>query len=132
MASDRPRWPSTDEGPLVLVVEDEGPIAETLSDIIEDAGYRAITARDGREGLELAREHRPALIITDLMMPHLDGEALIAALRADAARDGHPAPPVILTTAAGQAVLAGVAADVIMRKPFGIDEVEGHLRHFLG
>src|SRR5579872_2370 len=51
---------------LVLVAEDEETIAETLALIVEDAGYVALVARDGREALVLSRQHRPHLIITDL------------------------------------------------------------------
>ncbi len=100
MASDRPRRLTASGGsPLVLIVEDEQPIAEALRDIVEDEGYQTVTARDGQEGLELAREYRPALIITDLMMPRMDGVAFIGAMRIDAAREGWSAPPVILTSA---------------------------------
>ena len=70
--------------PLVLIVDDEAPIAEALALIVEEAGYATLTAFRGPAGLALAREHHPALIFTDMMMPQLDGAALIETLRLDA------------------------------------------------
>ncbi|HLJ82186.1 MAG TPA: response regulator, partial [Ktedonobacterales bacterium] len=90
------------EPALVLIVEDEQPIAEALSFMVEDAGYTTIIASHGQQGLEIARARRLALIFTDLMMPRMDGAAFIAALKAEAAKDGAlPPPPIILMTAAG-------------------------------
>ena len=70
---------------LVLIAEDEEPIAEVVATVVEDAGYTPLLAAHGREALELARAKQPALLITDLMMPYLSGAELIAALRSDAA-----------------------------------------------
>lgn len=117
---------------LVLIVEDEAPIAEALTLIIEDAGYTAITAAHGKEALDLARGSRPRLVITDLMMPHLNGTDLIAALRADAKATGTEPPPVVLMTAAGPARTRDSGADAVLRKPFDITEIEALLRRFLG
>ncbi|HVA92317.1 MAG TPA: response regulator [Chloroflexota bacterium] len=118
--------------PLVLIVEDEEPLAEMVAVIVREAGYRSVVARHGREALKLARAERPALLLTDLMLPHLDGTEIIAALRADAATSGVPAPPMVLMTAAnlGQARAAG--AEVVLRKPFRLEDLEALLRRFLG
>lgn len=129
---------------LVLIAEDEEPIAETISYIVEDAGYTPLVAAHGRQALEFARAERPALLITDLMMPHLDGAALIAALRADAAADGAQggdeggqggqggaAPPIILMTAASLDLARAAGADVVLRKPFALAELEALLHRFL-
>ena len=86
--------------PLVLIAEDEESIAEVVEMLVAEAGYGTVVARDGRQALALAREHWPALLITDMMMPHLDGIDLIAALRAEAADSSRGAPPAILMTAA--------------------------------
>ncbi|MGH2516149.1 MAG: response regulator [Ktedonobacterales bacterium] len=120
------------EPALVLVVEDEQPIAEALSFMIEDAGYATLIASHGQQGLEMARARHPALIFTDLMMPRMDGAALIAALHADAAKDGeHPAPPIILMTAAGFGHAQRAGADIILAKPFDIKDIERLLARFL-
>ena len=116
---------------LVLVVDDETPIVEALSLIIEDAGYTPIGAYHGRSGLELARLRHPELVMTDLMMPQLDGASLIAMLRADALRDGVRAPAIIVMTAGGLHNAEAAGADAVLRKPFDIADVENLLHRFL-
>lgn len=117
---------------VVLIAEDEEPIAEALAMIVEEAGYTPLLAAHGVEALELARTRHPSLLITDLMMPYLDGAQLIAALEDDARRDGHLRIPVILTTAAGGKRLENMQADALLKKPFDVEEVERLLRRFLG
>jgi DNA-binding response OmpR family regulator len=120
------------EPAVVLIAEDEEPIAEALAFLVEDAGYTPLVAAHGKAALELARKHRPRLVITDLMMPLMDGVELISALRADAAADGHAAPAIILTTAGGFSRADQAGADVVLHKPFDIAEVDALLRRFLG
>jgi CheY-like chemotaxis protein len=117
--------------PLVLVAEDELVIAEIISLIVADGGAAPLLASDGARALELARAKRPALVITDLMMPAMDGAELIAALRADAEAAGHAPPPVILMTAAGAARARGIPADALLLKPFDVDDLEALVRRFL-
>ena len=77
MLSGAPPHPGT-EPCLVLIAEDEAPIAETVAMTVQDASYSATVATHGQKALDRARKHPPALVITDLMMPHLDGAELIA------------------------------------------------------
>ncbi len=124
---------ASSRGPrLILIAEDEEPIAEALSFIVEDAGWVPLVASDGAKALAMARAQRPALIITDLMMPHLDGTALIAALREDAKLDGHAPVPIILMTAAGMKKAEEAGADVVVRKPFEVADLEATIRRLLG
>lgn len=116
---------------LVLIAEDEEPIALALADLIEDAGYRALIAQHGKLALELARKHQPALIITDLMMPYLSGREVIAALHAQEATPEHPIPPIILMSAAGQTHTRDTGADAVLNKPFDLEEIETLLHQFL-
>lgn len=116
---------------IVLVAEDEAPIAEIVAAVVEEVAGQPVLAAHGREALHLARQRRPVLVITDLMMPHLNGAELIAALRADAAAGGYPTPPIILMTAAGPGPAAEAGADAILRKPFNLDDLEALLRRFL-
>jgi CheY-like chemotaxis protein len=118
--------------PIVLVVDDEWPITEILAGLIEDLGYTPVVAAHGRQALELARQRPPALVLTDLMMPYLDGAGLVAALRAAAAKDGRDAPPTVLISAAGAAAAAAAGADAVLHKPFDLDEVAHLLVHYLG
>jgi CheY-like chemotaxis protein len=116
---------------IVLVAEDEETIAETLAMIVEDAGYLPVVARNGREALALARQHRPQLIITDLMMPFLSGQDLIAAARADAAAQGARPPAVMVVTAASRARAEEAGADAVIVKPFDINKLEAVMERLL-
>jgi len=71
-----------DRGTLVLVVEDNEKNARMLVMMLESAGYATRWAEDGEVGLRLATDLRPALILTDLQMPGMDGLAMTRALKA--------------------------------------------------
>lgn len=116
---------------VVLIADDEEPIAQALSMIVEDYGYQAIVATNGKRALELAGSHHPALVMTDLMMPLMSGVELITTLRADATQDGLVAPPMVLMTAAGKAHAAPAGADAVLAKPFDIRQIEALLDAFL-
>ena len=116
---------------LVLIAEDEESIAEALALIVEDAGFTALLARNGREALELTRQHHPQLIITDLMMPILNGADFIAAVRTDAASQSLAPPPIIVVTAVSAARAAAAGADAIIMKPFDVTKVETAMRRLL-
>ena len=115
----------------VLIAEDEVTIADTLAMIIEDAGYTPIVARDGREALALARQHHPDLVITDLMMPFLDGADLIAAIHRDAVAEGAAPPPIVVVTAASRARAEAAGADIVIVKPFDVAKLENAMRRLL-
>jgi CheY-like chemotaxis protein len=66
--------------PRVLVVDDERLIADTCSEILEGAGFEAKTAYDGWAALELAAEFRPDYLLTDVLMPRMNGVELAIAL----------------------------------------------------
>lgn len=126
---DRDADPS-DTARLVLIADDEAPIAEALAIIAEDSGYRTRIAPDGKQALEQIRRYHPALIFTDLMMPQLSGAQLIAAVHVDAAMTGQAPPPIVLMSAAGRQYAANVQADAFLAKPFDIEEVEALLARF--
>ncbi|MBI3916991.1 MAG: response regulator, partial [Betaproteobacteria bacterium] len=71
------------EGALVLVVDDDAAVRETMERFLTREGYSVATASGGREGLRLARELRPAAITLDVMMPDLDGWTVLSALKGD-------------------------------------------------
>ncbi len=74
----------------VLVVEDEFGIAELLDAVLTEEGYQVVTAMNGRDGLELLARERPVLVLSDYMMPVMDGAAMLARIRADPALQGIP------------------------------------------
>lgn len=80
----------------LLVVEDDLDILKFLETTLTFRGYRVVTARNGREGLDAVRRERPALVIADIMMPQLDGFGLVHRLRIEPRTRGIP---VIFITA---------------------------------
>ena len=110
----------------LLIVDDEPPILELLQETLEDAGYPVLTASNGRDALALA-QHRPlALVLTDVMMPHMDGNLLCQRLRADPHTQHLP---VLLMTATRYAITTGTATASIA-KPFDLDALIALVRRF--
>jgi CheY-like chemotaxis protein len=72
--------------PLVLIVDDDLAVRESLVALIEAFGFRTRTACNGREGLEAVETEAPEAIITDLHMPEMDGFALLSKMRATRSR----------------------------------------------
>jgi CheY-like chemotaxis protein len=107
---------------VVLVVDDEFGIAEVLQAILEDEGHRVLTAINGRAALERIAEQKPDIVLSDYMMPVMDGAALLATLSAEPMLSGIP---VVLMSSLQEAAVAercsGYAA--FIRKPFRIDDV---------
>lgn len=81
----------------VLIVDDEFSIAETLAEILAFEGYEVTTAPDGARALEEFDAHRPDVVVTDYMMPVMNGIMLCAALRE---KSGGAALPILLMSAA--------------------------------
>jgi two-component system, chemotaxis family, chemotaxis protein CheY len=117
---------------LILIVDDEEPIVEMLAAFVEDLGYTPLVAQNGQQALELARERWPALIITDLMMPMLNGADLIMALRAEAAAHGRASPPIVLLTAGSARAARELEAEALLLKPFDLDQLERVIHRLLG
>ena len=80
----------------ILVVDDNHDRCDLISILLRQAGFQVVTAEDGREGFETARAAHPLLVISDVMMPHVDGIELCRRLRADAELY---ATPILLVSA---------------------------------
>ncbi|MCH8825580.1 MAG: response regulator transcription factor [Chloroflexi bacterium] len=113
----------------VLVVEDEENILEALRYSLEREGYAVHTAVDGEEGLNLARQHSPDLIILDVMLPKMDGFELCRILRSETD------VPIIMLTARGEEIdrIVGLemGADDYVTKPFSTREFMVRIRNML-
>lgn len=83
-------------GKKILLVDDEASVIKVVRRRLETQGYAVVTAADGIEGLEKAMEERPDLIISDVMMPDLDGYSMIRALRG---KPEFAKTPIIVLTA---------------------------------
>jgi two-component system OmpR family response regulator/two-component system alkaline phosphatase synthesis response regulator PhoP len=105
--------------PTVLIVDDEPAILELVRFTLEDDRVRVLEASDGPAALELAHAERPALILLDVRMPHLDGIEVCRRLRADSTLGS---TRIVMLTAADQEAdrARGLAAgaDEYLSKPF--------------
>jgi two-component system chemotaxis response regulator CheY len=116
---------------LILIVDDEEPIIEMLATFVADLGYTPLVAQNGQQALDLARERGPALIITDLMMPVMNGADLIVALRAEAAAQGRASPPIVLLTAGSRRAASQLPVEAVLLKPFDLTQLEQVIRRLL-
>ncbi len=103
----------------VVVVDDELPILELLQEVLEDEGYAVVTATDGVTALELVRTLRPALVLTDIMLPRMDGLTLCAQLQADPQTAHLP----VLLMSAGRSPPQAVRCAGFVAKPFNVDDL---------
>ena len=107
---------------LVLIVDDERGLAKLLGQILADEGHRVLIATNGQQALEQAVNDPPDLVLTDFMMPIMDGAGLIRAL-GDSPKLS--AVPVVLMSSMPEESVAsrcpGYAAFV--RKPFNLNEL---------
>jgi CheY-like chemotaxis protein len=100
----------------VLIVDDEFGLAEMLREMLRDYGYDVTLAINGRLALDILGERSIDLVITDMMMPVMDGAELAAAMRST---DPHRQTPIIMMTSLPSAVPAQQALfQAVLRKPF--------------
>jgi CheY-like chemotaxis protein len=85
--------------PLIVIAEDEYLIAEVLVMMLEDAGYEVAAAPHGKAALTLVRERSPSLVVTDFMMPLMNGLELAQTMRSD--RDLEHIPIILVSGAQG-------------------------------
>lgn len=74
----------------ILIIEDNNEIRENTAEILELAGYNALTAENGKKGVDIALREKPAVIVCDIMMPELDGYGVLHLLRKNAATESTP------------------------------------------
>jgi CheY-like chemotaxis protein len=114
------------EAPLtILLAEDHADSREMLAVMLEMDGYRVVRAEDGIEALDLAREVKPDLIITDVNMPRMNGIDLIRAIRN--AENGLSVVPIIAVTAYGSSFCLEAreaGANEAIAKPLGYEQVQ--------
>jgi CheY-like chemotaxis protein len=106
----------------ILIVEDEEYIREILAMLFTDAGYRVRVAVHGGDALAQVAEELPDLILSDVMMPVLDGAALCRQLKGQV---GTRQIPIILMSAVGSDGARDAGADAFIDKPFDLETLEG-------
>lgn len=115
----------------MLLAEDEQMLAEILSDTLSERGFDIRVARDGEQALELVRLEEWDVIVSDVMMPRMDGFSFARALR----REGYTTPILFLTAlSATSDVVKGfeVGGNDFLKKPFAIDELIVRCRALVG
>jgi len=110
----------------ILIIEDQPDMRENIATILEMEEFAVLEAPNGRDGLGLAREEKPDLILCDIMMPEMDGYDVLHALRQDRTIAG---TPFIFLTAKGEKrdLRTGMdlGADDYLTKPVSADELLG-------
>jgi DNA-binding response OmpR family regulator len=110
----------------ILIVEDESPLRNAVSDILSFEGFQVFQAKNGQEGLDIALKEKPDLILLDLMMPVMDGLTMLEKLREDKPY-GAQAAVILLTNIndpdkVAQATSAG-SYDFLVKSDWNIEDV---------
>jgi diguanylate cyclase (GGDEF)-like protein len=108
----------------ILVIEDERSLRDNLLRILNYSGFRAIAAKDGLDGVEMAKTNLPDLIVCDILMPQLDGYGVLTELLADSATARIPF--IFLSAKADRSdtrIGMNLGADDYLTKPFSSDEL---------
>jgi two-component system, OmpR family, response regulator VicR len=109
----------------VLIVEDDFVINDVLSELLTSEGHEVIAAGNGQEGLEAFDRARPGLVVSDVMMPKLDGREMVRQLRS---RPEGRHVPIIVISAAPTLGQEEFGQDLFIEKPFDLDVFLGHVR----
>ena len=106
----------------ILLIEDEWQLGQIVKDSLEMRGFEMLYAADGREGLELYHQHRPDVVVLDIMMPNMDGFTVTTEIRKQ-----DKLTPIIFLTAKSQTadVVKGfeLGGNDYLKKPFSMDEL---------
>jgi two-component system cell cycle sensor histidine kinase/response regulator CckA len=131
-------WPAAQTEPMravaqppvsartVLVIDDEDLVRDVVARMVEDLGYAAVTARDGKMGLQVVDQQEIDAVLVDLTMPQMSGADVVAELRAR-----RPNLPVVVCSGYDRDSKGPVAADAYLSKPFRIDALERTLAKLL-
>jgi len=116
--------------PVILVVDDDGPILALMRNLLKEFGFQAVTATDGARAIEAASQQRPSLVLLDKNMPGMSGDEVIQTLRA---RPGFDRLPILILS--GEPVsrdeLAALHADGAVLKPFDVTALIQEIRRHL-
>jgi len=121
-----------DAKPRILIVDDEPDLLSVLRFGLEVDGFDVIEASDGEQGLNLARENSPDLIVLDLMLPRMDGYKVCRALKFD--ERYRRIPVFILSARSGDVdrrLALELGADAYVTKPYDMRDLVGRIRERL-
>jgi chemosensory pili system protein ChpA (sensor histidine kinase/response regulator) len=115
----------------IMIVDDSISVRQTLSDLVADAGYEALVARDGLEAVDLLRQLTPDLVLTDIEMPRMNGLELVSYIRTSHSTE---LPVIVITSRTMQKhrqQAAEAGANSYISKPFDEDELLTLIRSLL-
>ncbi len=112
----------------ILVIDDDPTVLDLMTRMLTKDGFRVETAADGKAGLELARQLKPAVITLDVMMPGVDGWAVLTALKADA--ELAPIPVILVTIVDDKNLGFALGAADYFTKPIDWQRLSGVLRKY--
>ena len=118
---------------LVLIVEDNEKNMKLARDVLQVRGYETVEATTGEEGVRLALERKPALVLMDIQLPGINGVEAFRRIRADAATAHIPVVAVtasVTPTDRGEITAAGF--DAFLSKPINVREFLGVVQRFAG
>ena len=119
-------------GKTILCVDDDASMRSALSRLLKPLGHRMLLAGSGEEAIRMVREHRPDLILLDVMMPGMSGYEVLRRLR----EANTPETPVVMLTAKGSedAVMKGYQEGCVyyMTKPFRNESVMNAVQYLIG
>jgi DNA-binding response OmpR family regulator len=110
----------------VLVIDDSQDMRRLVAQILSNAGYQVLEASGGQEGLRLFRAHRPPVVVSDILMPDMDGLETFRQLRREAPEIG-----IIAISGADQTIVRAVTklwANIVLAKPFRPAELVAAVR----
>lgn len=118
-------------GKRVLLVDDDNEIVESMRTVLESRGYEILVARDGNQGLLMAEQESPDLVVLDMMMPKRSGFLVLERLRRS-----HPVPVKVIMITANEgsrhkAYAEMLGVDDYIRKPFAMDRLLGSIDRLL-
>jgi CheY-like chemotaxis protein len=116
--------------PLILVVDDEVDITETYSLFLDFHGFEVITANNASQALELLSNRVPDLIISDCMMPHMDGVELSRQVKSRP--ETRNTPVILMSGAPERHDLDSATYEVFLRKPVFFDRLLPEIHKLLG
>lgn len=118
----------------ILIVEDDIALRKVLVDKLTDEGFIALEAADGEEGLRLAQENHPSLILLDIFMPRMDGITMLSKLRQTDAWGKH-VTVMVLTNSTDAQTIATVtsfgAIDFLIKNEWSLEALVARIREKL-
>jgi CheY-like chemotaxis protein len=116
-------WNMSQSKGIIFIMDDDLALQTVLEYALRNAGYEVILARDGQEGLQLLETINPSLVISDIMMPNMDGVEAFQHLKERLQDDGIPI--IIMTALNRKPWFADLEAEgaVILQKPFEVERL---------